>query len=190
MISLPRRARPCWRLPRLGRQTLGRPRPERGEGQALVEFALALPLFTLVVLVTIQFSLLFVWYYSETRMARDTARWLAINASTTTDLAFAQEVQRRMLPGLVGGAPQLATSGSSSQDTVYRVGNMLVTFTPCLPSAGRCTHPARAAGRPLSVEMAYDARNIIFLPATFRLGGLAVGIPQTLPPHRVFAMAE
>ena len=41
----------------------------RTKGQAIIEFALTLPLFVVLLMVTFQFGLLFIAYYSETRMA-------------------------------------------------------------------------------------------------------------------------
>jgi Flp pilus assembly protein TadG len=44
------------------------------KSQALVEFAIALPVFVMVVFMTIELALLFVACYSETSMARESAR--------------------------------------------------------------------------------------------------------------------
>ena len=164
-------------------------RPARHRGQALVEFSLTLPIFALFVFATVQLSLLFIWFYSETRMARETARWLAVYGSSS-DVAFANHVQASMLPGLVGGTPTLVTAGSLTQDAAYSVGRMTVTFSPCVPSGGVCTHPNRAPGSTLHVQMSYDATNIIFLPTNFRLGWMSVSLPTSLPPYTVYVMAE
>jgi Flp pilus assembly protein TadG len=161
--------------------------PRRENGQALVELALVLPLFMLFVFVTIQLSLVFVAYYSETRMARETARWLAINSSST-DLEVAQHVQNTMLPGLVNGAP--GTSAGDTTNAKYPVGKMTVTFTACGASTPPCTHVNRAPGATLYVDMSYDVRNLLFLPSTFRLGTLSISLPTTLPAYRVYVMVE
>jgi Flp pilus assembly protein TadG len=164
-----------------------RSRPERG--QALVEFALVLPIFTMFVFATIQLALVFVAYYSETRMARETARYLAVNSSVT-DLALAQHVQSTMLPGLVNGSPTLVTAGSTAVDTVYTDGRMTIQFTPCVPSGSTCSHTNRAPGATIYVQMSYDITNLLFLPSTFRMGSLTAKIPTSLPPYRVYVMTE
>ncbi|MDQ6670110.1 MAG: pilus assembly protein [Chloroflexota bacterium] len=161
--------------------------PGQAKGQALVEFAFALPLFMLFVFTTIQLSLVFVAYYSETRMARETARWLAIHSSST-DLEVAQHVQNTMLPGLVNGPP-----GISSGDTVnaqYPVGEMTVTYSACGAIAPPCTGLSRAPGATLYVDMSYDVRSLLFLPSTFRLGNVSTSIPTSLPAYRVHVMVE
>lgn len=157
-------------------------------GQSLVEFALTLPLFTLFVLCVIQLSLLFLAFYSETRMARETARWLAVRSSSTTDDLVAAHVQSTMLPGLIGGTP--GPNQGTSTDAKYAVGKMTVQFTACGSSTAPCTNTARSAGSVLYVQLSYDASNLVFLPTTFRLGGLSVGVPTGIPPYKVSVMVE
>src|SRR5581483_6729059 len=65
----------------------------RRRSQALVEFALALPMFTLFLLSIFQIGLLFVQYYSEAELTLRMSRWLAIHSSETTDAQFATVVQ-------------------------------------------------------------------------------------------------
>jgi Flp pilus assembly protein TadG len=161
------------------------------EGQALVEFALTLSLFSLFVMVVIQFGLIFVSYYSETRMARETARWLAVNSRLTDDSELADHVNTTMLPGLVNGTPSV-TAGTALVDAVATVGQMRVTYTPCEPNGTICTHNTRAPGATLYVEMTYDiaGSHLLFLPTGFRIGSLSVKIPTALPPYRVSVMVE
>ena len=158
----------------------------------MVEFALTLSLFTLFVMVVIQLSLIFITYYSETRMARETARWLAINSRLTNDDALAAHVQATMLPGLVNAAPTNQTFGTSSVDASAMVGQMNVQYTPCEWNGTVCTHATRAPGATLYVEMRYDIANshLVFLPTLFRMGSLQVAIPTQLPPYRVYVMVE
>ncbi|GAC1324553.1 MAG: hypothetical protein NVSMB2_22730 [Chloroflexota bacterium] len=161
----------------------------RLSGQALVEFAITLPLFALFVFTVIQLSLLFVAYYSETRMARETARWLAIHGQVTDDIVLGH-VQNTMLPGLLGGTA-VAQSGSTATDPIYMLGSgMTVTFTGCGVTSAPCTNSHRASGNILYVTMQYNAANLLFLPSTFRLGTLTVSVPTTLPAYRVKVMVE
>jgi Flp pilus assembly protein TadG len=165
--------------------------PARQRGQALVEFAFALPLFALFVFVTIQLSLLFVAYYSETRMARETARWLAINKDAT-DLQVAQHVQNTILPGLNGGTPVLCSPATCNwtTDPVYDVGKMRVQLSPCGAGSAPCTSSTRVPGQSLYVQLTYDVKNLLFLPTTFGMGKLVVQIPTGLPGYRVWVMVE
>jgi len=166
----------------------------RQDGQALTEFAFALPIFMLLVFVTIQLSLLFVAYYSETRMARETARWLAINESSL-DTAVAQHVYDTMLPGLARGAYTVDAS-SNNTDAYYHVGRMNMKFTACNPKfttptpASPCLNTNRTSGQTLYVELTYDVSNLIFLPTNFRFGWLSAKIPTNLPPYKVSVMVE
>jgi len=118
-----------------------------GEGQALVEFALVLPMFAMFVFVVIQLGIVFLAYHSETRMARETARWLAVNSSSTDD-AVAAHVQSTMLPGLVNGT--ISANMGDTTNAIYDVGTrMTVTFTACGASVPPCTNANRAPGSTL-----------------------------------------
>jgi Flp pilus assembly protein TadG len=176
------------RLPRL---------QQRSEGQSIVEFALALPLLMLVIFATIQVSLVFVSYYSETVMARENARWLAIRATSTSDFDFATQVKNSMLPGMLGGAPVRNNTLSGPTGVVYDVGQMRVTFTPCMSDAGAgpvttCSHASRKPGETLYVEMRYDVPPFLVAKTspTLRFGPLTVKLPTELPPYRVSVMVE
>jgi Flp pilus assembly protein TadG len=157
------------------------------KGQALVEFALVLPVFVVLVFVTIQLALLFVAYYSETRMARETARWLAIHASSADDVV-ATHVQTTMLPGLITGTPG-APLGDNVNAKVL-VGRMTVTYTACGTSTPPCTESNRAPGATLYVDMSYDISSLLFLPSTWHFGPLTTTIPTALPAYRVHVMVE
>jgi Flp pilus assembly protein TadG len=160
-------------------------RSSRTGGQALVEFAFALPVFAILVFATIQLGLLFVAYYSETRMARESARWLAINSSST-DLQVAQHVPS---PGTVTVANK-DTVNSTATDTIYVLGNMSVQFTTCGAASAPCTAANRAAGNTLYLQVSYNVSNILFLPTTFRFGSLVTKVPTQLPAYRVSVMVE
>ena len=171
--------------------------PRRQRSQALTEFALVLPIFVLFVMVIIQLSLMFITYYSETRMTRETARWLAVHATTTDDDALAAHVQGTMLPGLVNGTPSV-TFGNATTPAVATVGQMTVTYTPCEWSGGPvCHYPTtgtprdgRGAGQMIYVTMSYNAANLFFLPTTWHFGWLVVSLPTTLPSYTVWVMVE
>jgi Flp pilus assembly protein TadG len=171
-------------------------------GQALVEFAFALPMFMMLVFVTIELGLVMVSYYSETRMARETARWLAVHSSATNDNELADHVRDTMLPGLAGGAWTSVQYGTASVPSRYTVGRMTVEFSPCLPNgstagtasaaagSGTCTHANRVAGATLYVQMSYDVTPILFLQTNFQIGPLRTTLPTQLPVYKVSVMVE
>jgi Flp pilus assembly protein TadG len=173
----------------------------RQKGQSLVEFAFALPVFMMIVFVTIELSLLLVSYYSETRVARESARWLAVHSAATNDNEFADHVVIAMLPGLVKGpwAANAHTNGTAVLPSSYKVGNMNMEFTSCMPNldvnngagTGVCTNPNRVAGSTLYVQMSYDAAGLFFLSQpVWRMGSLTVHLPTTLPIYKVSVMVE
>ena len=161
----------------------------RAKAQAITEFAFTMPMFMLFVFCTIELALVFVFYYSEVNVARDSTRWLAVHRTSTDDVV-ATYVHDTQLPGMVTGTPTLVQAGSATQDTIYDIGQMRIQFAPCVPSGGNCTRAERAAGATLYLQATYSVSNILFLPTTFRLGSLAVGMPTALPPYKVYVMAE
>jgi Flp pilus assembly protein TadG len=171
----------------------------RQKGQSMVEFAFALPVFMMIVFVTIELSLLLITYYSETRVARESARWLAVRSAVTNDDELAVHVYNTLLPGLVKSPFVAITHGTAAVPSRYKVGNMDIEFTPCLPyqdtgngaGTGVCTHPNRVAGSTLYVQMSYDAAPLFFLSQpNFQLGALAVHLPTQLPAYKVSVMVE
>jgi hypothetical protein len=122
-------------------------------------------------------------------MARETARWLAVNRQAT-DLQVAQQVQNTMLPGLVNGTPTLVQAGTTSVDAIYTDGQMTIQYTPCVVSGSSCSHTNRSPGATLYVQMSYNVSNILFLPTNFGFGKLSVKLPTGLPVYRVYVMVE
>ena len=160
-------------------------RKREASGQALVEFALTIPLFLIFVFSIIQIGLVFIAYYSEAEMALRGSRWLAIN-STVTDDAFATHMQSELLPGMVGGTP--STAAGVSGETVATIGQLTVRFTKCTPNGSNCDN--RPSGSILYVQAEYNMANWIFLPTTYRLGFYTFTIPTSLPPYKVYKLVE
>jgi TadE-like protein len=173
-------------------------RRQRQGGQAIVEFAIAFPILAIFIFVVIQLALVLVTYYSETRVVRESARWLAVRSQTTDNDVFAQHVEDSLLPGMVGAdavlsactAQELAEDPACASDVVYQVGQMRVFFTPCAMSSGRCSHADRFPGKTLHVAMRYNMQNLFFLPTDFRIGSLSVRLPTQLPKYKVSVMVE
>jgi Flp pilus assembly protein TadG len=143
---------------------------ERGQG--LVELALTLPIFFFVLLAGLQFSLIVMHDYGVRYVARETARWLAINPDTT-DSALTAQARSIAMPGM-------------------RAASMTgVAATPACPSlsSGRCTN--RAPGENVTVEIRYDlASSALFLPTEFGFWEPRLRLPTALPPRRVTVMVE
>ena len=66
-------------------------------GVALVEFALAAPIFFFLLMVSFQVALTAMQSYSVRHVTRESARWLAINPDTT-DSALLAHVQATAMP--------------------------------------------------------------------------------------------
>jgi Flp pilus assembly protein TadG len=74
---------------RLGRLATRRLRPD-SRGQAMVEFAIILPLLLTVIFALVQFGILFANEIEITNAARDAARKAAVSRSSTTGVADAK----------------------------------------------------------------------------------------------------
>ncbi len=139
--------------------------------QALVEFALTVPIFIFTTLVALQIAFVMGQYFNVMQVARETARWVAVHPHTvdTDVIARANELLR---PGM-----------HSSRMTS-------VAPTPACPSLdanGLCA--ARASGDALTLTITYDAADVVFLPTVFRVGGV-VTLPTTLPTYRTTVLIE
>lgn len=148
--------------------------PRSGDNQrgvALTEFALAAPIFFFVLLASFQVALVISQYYGVRNVARDTARWLAVNPDSTD-----ASVRAHALAVLM---PTMSTAAVTS-----------VTASPACPAlnAGRCT--SRQPGGVVTVTVSYDLTSQLFLSPDFSLGPLNVRFPTSLPPYSVSEMIE
>jgi hypothetical protein len=144
-------------------------RDERGV--ALVEFALAAPIFIFLLLASFQLALIGMQSYSTRHVTRETARWLAINPDTTDSAVLAR-------------ARALAMPGMRSN------GFIRVTPTPACPAltSGRCA--GRSPGDVVTVEIVYDVTESVFMPTNFGFGTMRVTFPTRLQPYRVSVLVE
>lgn len=138
---------------------------------ALVEFALAFPVFVFVLLAALQLALVVTQSYGVRNIARDTARWLAINPDSD-DAALRAYALAAVVP------------------TMDPAGFTRVTASPGCPalSGGRCL--GRQPGGVVTVTVQYDVGPRLFLPTTFGWGPLTVRFPTVLPAYSVSAMVE
>ena len=144
-------------------------RIERQEsGTALVEMALAAPVFLFVLLASMQVAFIVMQTYSVRQVTRETARWLALHPDST-DATVAAHARALVMPAM-------------------RAADMTrIVASPACPSlsAGRCVN-GRAPGDVVTVEIQYDLRNALFLPTDY--AGLT--LPTQLPPYRVSVLVE
>ncbi|MCC7107086.1 MAG: pilus assembly protein [Chloroflexi bacterium] len=154
-----------WNLPR----EIARPR----SGGATVEFAQAVAVYFMVILGGFQLSIIGVQYFTVMQVARDTARWAAINPDNVDSTIVAHAYTAST--GLLGGG----ASGFAS-----------VTVSPSCTvlSGGRCTN--RVSGQVLSVSIRPNVTAVLFIPASFNMVGLSLSVPTTLPIYTVSAMIE
>ena len=141
------------------------------DGVALVEFALAAPIFLFVLLTGLQFALIVMQDYSVRQVARQTARWVAIHPDNTdaSVTAYAKSI----------AMPAMRTDAYA---------NVKVTPSCTALVAGRCS--GRDAGSMVSVEVTYSLDEALFLPLEFGFGEAKVGFPTKLPPRKVSVMVE
>jgi Flp pilus assembly protein TadG len=139
--SVPVRRRTPSRPPRLTLRPSGFLRRKRSRGQALVEFALVLPLFALVLLMTIDFGRVFFSYIQINNAAREAAAMAAI--SPTDDVA----IEARAL----AETNAQSQAGESPLDIVTECENATGTSIDCADS------PAGAgAGNRVTVAVSED----------------------------------
>jgi Flp pilus assembly protein TadG len=152
---------------------LSRRSAPKTRGQSLVEFALTLPIFLFVLLVGLQFAIIGMTYFSEMRVTRDAARYAAIHPDTTDAniVAYAQSRPLTLIPSRI-------TTTSMTVEP------------PCgtLDGSGKCANRQSAAN--LSVQLAYNMSNLIFLPTTYGFGSNQITIPIGIPAYKVTVMIE
>jgi Flp pilus assembly pilin Flp len=131
-------------------------------GAELTEFALVLPVFLLVILASMQIAFIGVVHYEVKYLARETARWLAVNPDTIDGTTLAN-VKAQVLPGM-------SSSGVTSSS--------LSVSPPCsaLDYGGHCAN--RPSGAEITVSLTYDASSDYFLPPSlfgFSMASKTVG---------------
>lgn len=148
----------------------GQPPTSAKRGQNLVEFAITIPVLLVLLLVSVQFALVVMQYYSLMNVTGETTRWLAIRPDT--------------VDADVGTYAR--TRGMTLDPSRYTS----ITTSPSCPvlTGTRCA--SRNAGDIVSVEIRYDVSSLLFLPTTYGFGAMQVSIPRTLPPYRVSVMIE
>ncbi|HZT06824.1 MAG TPA: TadE/TadG family type IV pilus assembly protein [Chloroflexota bacterium] len=168
----------------------------RSRGQALVEFALMLPIIVFFGLALLQLIILFLTYLSVLNITRDAARWVAVHPHNTDDTNIAQIVAR-IPSNLTAAQMPKATCPSSGIPNPGLKGIQIcppcMTVDPILGCVDAANQPIRVAARNdvISVTVSYDAGPNIFLPHVFGIPGrFQVGIPTSLPSYTMYMLAE
>lgn len=140
-------------------------------GSSVTEFALVLPLFCFIVMVSIQFVLIFMQFYGMKLATDNTLRWLAISPDVVDSGAIAQ------LDSLV--PPGVDPSSFTS-----------IVITPSCPTLtnGHCSN--RNPGDVLSIQVTYDLSKAFVLPTTWGVGDMQVTFPTQLPAYQVSTTVE
>jgi TadE-like protein len=148
-------------------------RRERQRGQALVEFALLLPLFVLLVVGIIQFAVGLNYWLDMQRIANQGARWAVVNnwptcprGSTSCPHADQEPFTRpQTLQQVLYG--EILASGLTSTATIQI----------CYPDDGSPTTPAEEVGTPVRVKVTapYD-----FLPVVGKVGSMTLRAEATM----------
>jgi Flp pilus assembly protein TadG len=146
-------------------------RRNRERGQSLIEFALVAPIFVFLLLISLQLALLTLQSYSVKQVTRSTARWLAINPSSTD-------------------AAVLAHARSVAMPLMTSAGFVSVTPSPACPSLSGGVCANRGPGSIVTVEIVYDVTSSIFLPDGIHLGAFNLDFPTQLAPYQVSVLVE
>ena len=123
---------------------------KKEDGQALVEFALVLPLLLILVCGIIDFGWIFGCQLSASSAAREAARYTAIhyNDSTTdNDAAIAQDIVEDYAPTLVSPSVTLTKSSDTVTITVRSQVDILTPIIAAFFPDGQSTVTARCTMR-------------------------------------------
>jgi len=129
-------------------------------GQALIEFALVLPLLLILLLFIVQYGIIYRTAISLTNLSREGARYAATSPGLDSDIV--QRVQ-------------------DSRPATLNSTDIMVKVTP---DEGDTTR-VRGSGAEITVTISYDMSKKLFLPATF-LG--AHIFATTYTTHSTFAV--
>jgi Flp pilus assembly protein TadG len=149
-------------------------------GQALVEFAIMLPLIVMVTAVAFQFILLFITYMSVLNATRDASRYVAVHPNH--------------LDGTNGATPCVSQPCSTTYENLNAQlpSNLQYTKVTWSISPACTSLPcSRGTGTDLRTTLTYDASSIVFLPTTFGITPwLRVKIPTNLPAYSMTVMVD
>jgi Flp pilus assembly protein TadG len=153
------------------RPIAGHPLPGRRRGQALVEFALIVPVFLLLLLVAIDFGRLFFTYIQLNNTAREAAAYAAANPATDNATLTTIAQRETNLQAQRGEGAISATSAC-----VDNLGNTIL----CADSTG-----SAGSGDRITVSVGETFTFLTPFVGTFWPGGLHVGTSATAAVFKV-----
>ena len=160
---------------------------KRQPAQNMVEFALVLPLFLTLMMVGLQFALLFLAQISVIWLTQDVVRYVSAGSPENWRFADSCHVTYRN-----SRLPPLLLSSNFTQFTfvpAYTPGasNCSVVTSNSPPAACPSTYsPCRYRGGSIQLRMQYNPSNLLFLPTTF----FGVSIPTTLSWYSAASVME
>lgn len=133
-------------------------------GQAMVEFAVIVPILCLLLIGAVQFGIIVQQYIAVVHFSREVARYAALNAGKTDD--------------------QISSAMASRVPASLVKSKLTYSFDPSY--TGGTLPEARYTGNPIAVGLHYDLSGRIFLPTSF----FGWQIPTTLPRYTVTMRIE
>ncbi len=163
-----------------------RARTGRGPGQAMVEFALILPVFILMVMGVLQIALLCMVWFSLQGLAEDTVRWMSISSPSNLPAANCALTVASNWPrphwadGLDGGANYMKCTARGTMLDPNRI-QSAVWNPACAPGADCYAAADRAVDGRLTLTLTYDWSNVLIMPIISGGGILApLSFPTTV----------
>lgn len=171
----------------------------RERAQGMVEFALALPIFLMILAVTLQISMLLTAQLGLIWVTNSMARWIASGAAPER-WYFRDDCHDTYRTQMVNSFPLLRTSNLIVPATPNYItpANATGFNTPCytMPAANPSIPPAPATqptkptnrdrGSPVRVTLQYNPSNLMFIPTTF----FGVPVMNSLPAYTASAVME
>jgi hypothetical protein len=155
----------------------------RERAQGMVEFALALPIFLMIVGVAIQLAFLLTAQMGIIWATTAMARYIATGSPERWQLA--DSCHNTQKNNLIRSFPMLR-----SANVVTPSGWIDPPYTPgssnCSVVASNIPATTRVRGASIKVTMQYDPSNLMFIPTTF----FGIPVMQTLPPYTASAVLE
>ncbi|HLH27230.1 MAG TPA: TadE family protein [Chloroflexota bacterium] len=159
----------------------------RERAQGMVEFALALPIFVMIMAVAMQIAFLLTAQIGIIWVTNSVARHIA--TGSPENWMFADSCHTTYRNQQLAAFSLLRSSNVTTFtiSPAYTPGTVDCTnVAKNVPAATAGTPPARIRGGPIQVTMQYDPSNLFFLPATF------FGIPvlRALPAYTASSVME
>jgi hypothetical protein len=153
----------------------------RERAQGMVEFALALPIFLMIMAVAMQMAFLLTAQISIIWVTSQVVRHIATGSPENWQLADSCHTTYKN--NTIAAFPLLRSGGV----TTYTIAP---AYTPgatnCAAVTGNTPATTRVRGGPIKVTMQYNPASLMFIPSTF----FGVPVLQTLPAYTASSVME